>query len=933
MVLLLCVFAIQIAKTQNRVVTPAFHEGTIPRIIIPDSISGNDSIPIQYLHVDSVKRDSLPVDSLSTDSVASNAIDAPVVYNAKDSIVMVTVDGNNLIWLYGDAKVTYKNMELTGEYIEIDATRNIVHSKFGRDSIGEEFGYPIFKDAGSEYEMKEMFYNFKTRKGYIIDVITQQDEGYVTAERTKKMDNDDLFMLNGRYTTCDQHDHPHFYFNLTKAKIRPGKNVVTGPAYLVIEDVPLPIAIPFGFFPFSNSNYSSGIIMPTYGDEMSRGFFLRDGGYYFAINDYMDLALTGEIFTKGSWGLSVASRYTKKYKFSGSLNASYLVTKLDDGNPAKKDFKIAWSHTQDPKMNPFSTLSASMNFTTSSYNYNSMNSMYTSDAYQNTKSSSVNYTRRFPNSPWSFSLNSTINQQSRDTSLSMTLPNMTVTMSDIYPFRRKEMVGSPRWYENIRMSYSGDFRNSISNVKEYDFMKKSILKDWKNGMMHRIPVSASFNLFRYVNITPNFNYNSRWYTTAIDQTFDPVKQQVVPMDTTYGFYRVYDYSGGISMNTKMYGFFKPWGVFGNWAKNTLIRHVMTPSVSFSGAPDFSDPKYGAFKERTITYMSPDVLTPVDTTIKYSPFQNGIFGTAPSGKSGSISFSLENNVEAKYTTPDTTKKISLIDNLRFSTSYNFLADSMNWQDLSVGLRLKLSKSYTLNLQGIFDVYTYNDAGTRINVPRWKAGKGIGRLASTGTSFAYTFNNETIKKWFGGKDESSSGSSTGGVNDENDEDGDHDHDHEGETVAEEKPGSLRAKKESQGEFDSDGYMIMNIPWNLSFSYSLSLGYDRSVGADGKYKNFKNNEFGYAVTQNIGINGNISPTKGWNCNFSTAYDFDYKGFTYMQCSIMRDLHCWQISVNLNPIGPYQSYSFTLSVNASMLKDFKYTQRSSSRDAVNWY
>ena len=940
-VVVLCVFVVQVANTQNRVTSSKFQDGNFFQIMNPDSLPENDSIPLRYLPADSIKIDSTYVDSLKTDSVpadstANNAIDAPILYNAKDSIIMVMEDGKNMIYLYGDAKVTYKSMELTGEYIEIDAIKNEVRAQYGIDSIGDEFGYPIFIDDGNQFEMKRMWYNFKTQKGYIVDVITEQDEGYVTAGQTKRMDDGALFLANGRYTTCDDHDCPHFYFNLTKAKVQPNKNIVTGPAYLVIEGVPLPIAIPFGFFPFKG-DFSSGLIMPTYGDEMSRGFYLRDGGYYFAFSDYMDMTLTGEIFTKGSWGLAAASRYTKKYKYSGNFNANYLVTKLDNGAGANTDFKLTWSHTQDPKKDPYSNLSASLNFTTSSYNYNSMNSMYTSEAVQNTKSSSINYTRNFPNTPLSVSLNSTINQQSRDTSLSVTLPNMTISMSDIYPFRRKEMVGTPHWYENIRMSYSGDFRNSISNVKEYDFMKKNIIKDWKNGMMHRIPVSATFNLFRYINITPNFNYSSRWYTSSIEQEYDPVRRRLEVSDTTYGFYRIYDYNMGVSMNTKVYGFYKPWGLFGNWAKNTNIRHVMTPSISFSGAPDFSKAAYGFYRDKKVHYGNPGDPYYVDTVMRYSPFQHGIFGLPSSGRTGSLSFSLDNNVEAKYATADTTKKISLIDNLRFSSSYNFLADSMNWSDLSVGLRLKLTKSYTLNLQGVFDVYTYDDYGRRINVPRWKAGKGIGRLRSTGTSFAYNLNNESFKsilKIFGGggDDEDSSSSNTGGDAHNSDHDDGHDHDH-GDGPTDQKPTSLRAKKESQGDFDSDGYMLMNIPWNLSLNYSLSLGYDMSRGDDGNFKKFKNNEFGYMVTQNVGLSGNISPTKGWSFNFNTAYDFDYKGFTYMQCSIMRNLHCWQIGVSLNPIGPYQSYNFTLSVNASMLKDFKYTQRSSSRDAVNWH
>ena len=938
-VIMLSVFVVQVANTQSRVTPSKFRDGNLIQVTPPDSLLDNDSIPLRYLPADSVKNDSFPVDSLdeeNTDSIPvdstanNNAIDAPVIYNG-DTIDMRMVDGRNMIYLYGNAKVTYRDMELTAEYIEIDANKNEIRAQFALDSIGNEFGYPVFKDAGNQFEMKRMWYNFKTKKGYIVDVITQQDEGYVTAEQTKRLDDGALFLADARYTTCEDHDHPHFYFNLTKAKVQPNKNIVTGPAYMVLEGVSLPIAIPFGFFPFKGER-SSGLIMPTFEDEMSRGFGLRDGGYYFAFNDYVDMTLTGELWTKGSWGLAASSDYVKKYKYRGSFNSNYLVTKLDNGQGANTDFKLAWSHSQDPKKNPFSTLSASLNFTTSSYNHNSMNSLYTQDMVQNTKSSSINYTRRFPNNPLTISLNSTINQQSRDTSLSVTLPNMSITMSDIYPFRRKEMVGTPHWYENIRMSYSGDFRNSINNVKEYDFMKKNIIKDWKNGMMHRIPVSASFNLFKYINITPNVNYSSRWYTSSIEQEYNPRSRRLEASDTTYGFYRVYDYNMGVSMNTKVYGFYKPWGLFGNWAKKTDIRHVMSPSISFSGAPDFGKSSYGFYRDKRVRYGNPGDPYHVDTIMRYSPFQHGIFGLPSSGRTGALSLSLDNNVEAKYTTADTTKKISLIDNLRFSTSYNFLADSMNWSDLSVGMRLKLTKSYTLSLQGMFDVYTYDDSGRRINVPRWKAGKGIGRLMSTGTSFAYTLNNESLKKLFGGgKSDDSSGNTGGDAGHHDDGDG-HDHDHN-DAPTDQQPTSLRTKKESEGDFDADGYMLMNIPWSLSLNYSLSMSYDKTTGQDGKYNKFKNNEFGYMFTQNVGMSGTISPTKGWSFNFNTAYDFDYKGFTYMQCSFIRNLHCWQISVSLNPIGPYQSYNVTLSVNASMLKDFKYNQRSNSRDAVNWY
>ncbi|MDR1719955.1 MAG: LPS-assembly protein LptD [Dysgonamonadaceae bacterium] len=868
---------------------------------------------------DSLSTDALANDTVPNDSLNSNAIDAPINYEASDSIVTTLKDGN-LIRLYGNAKVTYKDLELTGEYIEIDADKNLVFATFALDSIGDEFGYPVFKDAGNQYEMKRMWYNFKTKTGYISEVITEQGEGYVTAQKTKKMGDDVLFMRDGKYTTCDEHDHPHFYFNLTKAKVRPKKNIVTGPAYLVLEDVPLPIFVPFAFFPFT-SDYSSGIIPPSYGDEMTRGFSLRDGGYYFAFNDYVDLALTGEIYTKGSWGLNARSSYRKRYKFSGGFNSSYIVTKVEDVSTTK-DFRIAWNHSQDPKANPFQTFSAGVDFATSSYNKNSVTQLYGPNATDNTKSSSINFTKRFPGSPLSISLNATVNQQSRDTSLSMTLPNMTVTMSEIYPFRRKEQIGNPRWYEAIRLSYTGLFMNSISNVKEYDFMKKNLIRDWRNGMKHDIPISASFNLLKYIIITPNVNYTSRWYTTKIDQEYDRLSQRVVPSDTTYGFYRIYDYRGGVSMNTKLYGFFKPWGIFGNWAKNTTIRHVITPSISFSGAPDFGDPSYGFYKE--LRYYDPNKMN-VDhmDTVVYSPYSNGLWGVPGRGKTGSLSFRIENNVEAKVNGQDTTKKYSIIDNLGLGMSYNLLADSMKWSNLSASLRLKLSRSFTLNLQGTFDTYTYNEKGVRIDVPRWEVGKGIGRLISTGSSFSYSLNNDVIKKWFG-KGSDDSGTKKKPEDDSLDSEDDGEEMNVEQTATE--PKSLRTKKTDIGDFDSDGYLVMNIPWNLSFNYSLSLGYDNANF------NTKTREYGYKITQTLGLSGNLTPTKGWNFNFNTSYDFDYKKFAYMQCSLTRNLHCWQMTASIIPLGPYQSYSFTISVNSSLLKDFKYTQSSNYRDAQRW-
>ena len=865
-----------------------------------------------------------PADSLAlaNDSVPEKkaGLDAPVTYQATDSMVMTA---GNWAYLYGEGDVKYQNIELQSELIEMNLDSSMVYAKFGLDSIGDEFGYPLFKEGEQQYESKTMRYNFKSKKGYITDVITQQGEGYVTAGRTKKMEGDVLNMVGGRYTTCDEHEHPHFYIQMTKAKVRPKKNIVTGPVYLVLEDVPLyPLGLPFCFFPFS-STYSSGIIMPTFGDESTRGFYLREGGYYFALSDYMDLAVLGEIYTKGSWGLSAKSQYKKRYKYSGNFNASYLVTKLGDkGLPdysLSKDFKIQWTHTQDAKANPNLTFSASVNFATSSYDRNNTNSLYNGDINNNTTSSSVNITKRFPNSPFTISGTMNVNQVKRDSSISLTLPSLTVTMTKIFPFKRKKPIGKERWYEKIAMSYTGTFSNSIT-TKENQLLKSNLVKDWKNGAQHKIPVSATFQLFNYINITPQFDYTERWYTSKITQEYDPQQQRMVARDTTYNFYRVYDFSGSISASTTLYGFFKPLPFLGN--KVEMIRHRFEPSVSFSAAPDFASSRFGFYEH----YVYQDA-NGNDQEYIYSPFSHNMYGVPGQGKQGNVSFQLNNNLEMKVRSDkDSTgfKKISLIDKLSLGMSYNLAADSFQWSDLSASILLKLSKSYTLNLSGMFDTYTYDENGQRLDIPRWKAGKGIGRLRSTSTSFSYTFNNDTFKKLFGKKDEGTSGTGASATGQEGTDPGVGPTD--GEATGEEAAGSrLLGKKKDTGEYDSDGYLVGNIPWSLSFSYSLSLGY-------GTF-NREKREYDYRLTNSLSFNGNIQPTKNWTFNFNATYDFDAKKISYMTCNISRNMHCWQMTASFVPVGPYKSYSFSVSVSSSLLKDLKYDKRSNYRDGQDWY
>lgn len=880
-----------------------------------------------------------PIDSmarLDTVPKRSAGLTAPVEYQAEDSIVMTK---GNWAYLYGEADVKYQQIQLQSEVIEMNMDSSLVFAKFGLDSIGAEFGYPLFKDGEQQYESKTMRYNFNTKKGYITDVITQQGEGYVTAGKTKKMDNDILNMVGGKYTTCDEHDHPHFYIQMTKAKVQPKKRIITGPVYMVFEDVPLyPIGLPFCFFPFSNS-YSSGIIFPTFGDESSRGFYLRDGGYYFALSDYMDLAATGEIYTKGSWGLSARSSYRKRYRFSGSFNTSYLVTRLGDkGLPdynLSKDFKINWTHSQDPKANPYLTFSASVNFSTSSYDRNNLNSYYPgsqsfADRNQNTKGSSISLSKRFPNNPFSISATMNINQRSQDSTISVTLPDITMTMSRIFPFKRKTAIGKERWYEKISMSYNGYLRNSITS-KEDKLFKSSLVKDWQNAMQHQIPVSATFSLFKYLNISPSFNYTERWYTNKVEKAYDMQKKTIVNRDTTYGFYRVYDYNASVSASTTLYGSYKPLPFLGK--KIEMIRHRMEPSVTFSYAPDFGAANYGFWRD--IMY---DDQYGQEQVYTYSPFDGQMFGTSPYGKQGNVSFQLDNNIEMKIKSDrDSTgvRKISLIDKLSLGMSYNMAADSFKWSDLNVGLRLKFSKSYTLNLNGVFDTYTYGydektGAVRRLDVPRWRAGKGLGRLRSTGTSFSYTLNNDTFKKLFGGKDDKNSDANNNNINTseyENDpqleevlpgEDG--------QEQNAEGGGRLRGTKKSAGEFDSDGYMVNTVPWSLSFSYSMQLRYGNKFDP-------KKMEYNYALTHALSFNGNIQPTKNWRFNFNATYDFDAKKISYMTCNITRDLHCWQMTASFVPVGPYKSYTFNIAVSSSLLKDLKWRQSSNFRDGQNWY
>ena len=876
------------------------------KVILPDSLHKISLDSINPIPNDTLafNKDSILNAKDSTSRFIKKKVDLDniVEFQANDSLVM---EGRNSAFMYGQSNITYGDINLTAEKIRMDMKSSVVHAEGMTDSIGETKGTPVFKDRSGEYASKTMKYNFKSKKGFISDVVTQQGEGYLTGGQTKKMENDEYYIKNGRYTTCDDHEHPHFYFSITQGKVKPKKNIVTGPVYMVLADVPLPIAVPFGYFPFT-SDYSSGIIVPTFGDDYRRGFYLRNGGYYFAINDNVDLALTGEIYTRGSWGINAQSTYTKRYKFNGNFNLSYITTITGDKGEAdytkQNNFRIAWTHSQDAKANPNMTLSASVNFSTSGYTRNDLTSYYSNDFTENTKSSTINMTYRFPNSKWSLSTTANVSQRTADSTLTVSFPNITLTMSQIAPFKRKRAVGEEKWYEKIKMSYSGVLQNQLT-ANQDQFFKKSLVKDWRNGMRHTVPVSATFNIFKYLNVTPNVTLNDRMYTSKIRRQWNPAASAEV-QDTTYNFYNVFDFSGGVSLDTKIYGFFKPMKFLGD--KVQMIRHVLTPTVSFSATPDFSTPGWGYYG----SYAYTDKNTGQVRTKKYSYFQHGIFGAPGQGKSGTVSFSLANNLEMKVKSDqDSTgvKKVSLIENFTASQSYNFAADSLRWSNINTSILLRLTKGFNLNLNATWDVYTYqlNSSGNpvRVNRTRLEAGKGLGKLSSTGTSFSYTFNNDTFKRKNKNK-----------TTDKN----------ENTTETQVSKDSENGNQGGGNGFDSDGYAHWSFPWSLSVNYSVNYSYGafnkKKMDYDGKW------------TQNLSFSGNVRPTKNWSFNFSASYNFDTKKIAYMNCSISRDLHCFAMSASFVPVGPYKSYNFHIAVKSSLLSDLKYDKRS-DYNGVKWY
>lgn len=884
-------------------------------LLLPDATNTRSGRGLRY--------DSTAIDTTAADSAKRKpGIDAPVDYECTDSLVYDAE--TRLVHLYGKAQVKYMDMTLNAAKITMNMDSSMVRASGERDTAGILQDKPVYSQGSDNYHSELMAFNFKTKKGYITNVETTQGDGFMQSQHSKRAADGTLYLEHAKYTTCDA-KHPHFYLALSRAKVRPGKESVFGPAYLVVADVPLPLAVPYGFFPF-NKKYSSGFIMPSYGDETSRGFYLRDGGYYFAINDYMDVKALGEIYTKGSWGLSAETNYRKRYRYNGNFYISFLRTVDGEKNmpdyAVTKSLKVQWTHSKDAKASPNTTFSARVNFASENYERSNLESMYNPLAYtQSTRASSVSFSHTFPSIGLNIAGSTNLTQSLHDSSVSMTLPDLSISLNRFYPFRRKHQAGKERWYEKISMSYTGSLSNSI-NTKEDKLFKSNLVKDWRNGMQHRIPIDATFQVFKYINISPQFSLRDIMYTNRVMRSWDETTQKEVA-DTTYGFYNLYDWSLGVSANTTLYGFYKPWRkLFGD--KIIAVRHVFKPSVSFSYAPDFTSSHYGYQR----TYVKTDANGEV-STVTYSPYSGGIYSYPSGTKQGMITMSVSNNVEMKVKSDrDTTgeRKISIIDELYGALSYNMAAETRPWSNLNTRIRLKLTKNYTFSMAAVFATYAYAfDKNGRVvtsDRTEWSYGR-FGRFQGMSQNLSYTFNNETLSKLFSRRSDRSTAS-----NDETDTDTD--------TDAEDAnidPDLRNAKKggkqkKQKAKVDEDGYLRFSLPWSFTVSYGISMAEDRS-----KQINVRRMRYPYSFTQTMNFSGYLRIAEGWNISFTSGYDFNYHELSMTTASVSRDLHCFEMSCSV-VLRPYSSFNFTFRARANELADaLKWDKRSSYSSNIEWY
>lgn len=818
------------------------------KITQSDSISGSlDSMKVQA-------GDTIPLaDSL----LLADDFKSKVSYYAEDSIVYDLDTG--MVYLYGNAWMTYEDIRLEADFIDINFNTKVMSASGLPDSTGAIAGKPLFKQGTDEFQSDQIRYNFNTKKGKITEVTTKDGDSYIHGAQVKKQPDNSTFIKDGYYTTCDA-PHPHYYMKANKIKVIPNNKVVTGPADLYIMDVPTPLAIPFGFFP-NKKGRASGILFPQYGESQQLGFFLKNGGYYLGLNDHFDLALTGDIYSKGSWRGNAYSNYAWKYRFNGNMSLNYSNTKVSRPEfpdySLEKSFFIRWNHSQDAKSHPGTSFTANVNAGSATfYQYNLTNA---TNFLTNTFTSSIAWSKAWTGKPinLSVSLSHSQNNQTRDINLS--LPSATFNLARRTPFKRKLAIGEQKWYEKIGVGLTTSFINSIS-TKDTLLFKKESLEQFRYGIQHSVPISTSFTVAKYFTVSPGITYNEKWYLKTIQKEWDS-ETNSVDVDTVDGFKAARDFAFSTNINTRIYGMlqFKK-------GKIAAFRHVMTPTIGFSWRPDFSEKQYGYYKE-----VQSDSI---GTLQKYSVFEGAIFGGPGAGKSSLMNFSLDNNFEMKVRqksdTAETFKKVKLLESLALSSSYNFAADSLRLAPISISGRATIVDRISLNLFGVFDPNVINNDGVRINKTEWSENNKLARFNSG--NFSINFSILPRKKPL---------KSTQGTSDE-----------------------LNEINKNQ-----DDYLDYSIPFSLNIGYNFF--FLNNVGAPDQ------------ITQTLNFSGDLQLTPAWKVNYNSGYDFEQKDFSYTSLGINRNLHCWEMSLNWVPFGFQQNYFFQINVKSSLLQDLKLTKK----------
>ena len=888
----------KIAFSQNEVFLndTAFAPEKIARpdtLVQPENVVLNDTI---FQPIDSMAIDSMAMKQTGVKK-STSFIDSPINYNSVDSMAVSMEAGQQIVYLYGGATIDYGSINLTADFISVNFAKKEIYATGLKDSTGKVLTKPHFTEGSEEFDCEALRYNFVTGKGFVENVVTEQQDGVVRGAKAKMINKEEYCMVDGKYSTCTA-EHPHFYLKMMKGKVIKDKAIITGRSYMVLEDFPIYFPfLPYGYIPTQNTTYTSGIIIPSQGEEQNYGFYLKGGGFYWAASDYFDFKITGDVYSKGKWGVNIDTRYRLRYKFSGNFGFSYTRSVTGERGINQKvmpNFSLRWSHAQDSKASPSQSFSASVDF--SSSGYSKENDYQNAERFvSNSKSSSVSYRKDFLNTPFSMSANLRASQNTRDSTVSLSLPSLNVNMKSIYPFKRKNRIGGKRFYEEIKFSYSAQFESKISTKES--LLLKAPYSEWKKGIKHNIPLTLpTFKLLNHINVVPSISYNERWYFDYIEKYWvDGYK--VTDNETGMqkwvsghveevrkdGFKRNYEYSYSVSASTTMYGMYS---MKNPNSRIVGIRHKMDPSIGFSYHPDFGDIDRFGFYD----------MVQVDSLggyKKYNLFEGAMYGSTGVGKSGSVRFGLNNNIEMKVlnnsndsTSTEKYKKIPIFDNLGFSGSYNLAADSMNLSTFALNARTKIA-GQSINISATLDPYYLDSKGKRTKEFMWNEAAGIaklGRLTNVSTGFSFNYSSDKLKKKLQEK-RKAEGQPTDGENKPDDE---------------------------QGAAENLAYMPFNMPWRVAFNYSF---------------NYSNTNGKPRLIQSVGLNGGVDLTPKWKTTFSSGFDIKAMKITHTSMAITRNLHCWTMSFDFVPFGQGKYYNFTIRANASMLQDLKInkTQRGS--------